>query len=534
MASSPREIRIVLIALYQCNSFGIRVISDVLKIHNHKIYNIFFKQNECDQMKLPTEHEKYLLVNLIKDINPDLIGISTRSTFFPVARDITLRLKAGINVPVIWGGAHPTICPEESIEFADMICVGEGEESMVKLASKMSNRQEITGIEGLWIKKGDFIEKNNCRPLLDDLDSLPLPSFENKDCYTIENNSLYKGDLYYNDNLTNYLFMSARGCPFNCSFCSNSILRDIFKGKGPFIRQRSVGNVIKELVLAKKRFKKMRFIATNDEVFCLNKEWIKEFASKYKNEIGLPLHCDIHPNYVDEETIRFLRNAGLRTISVGIQSGSERTRTQFYGRNTPDMELKNMAGIFKKYKIFPSYDLIFDNPLETPEDVKTTLNFMLSLPRPYRINMYSLQYHPKTKLTKWLLSEKLISPGDIDGVSYKGFEQWHVKYNDVEEKKELTFLYKLFLLLSSVVNFSKNDPSKVISIFPRWFIRFLQKNKCFKRYHIFTDWILLFPKLTSGLSLLCQGRFLRVWRVCLESCLIILSPAPYTKNESGK
>jgi len=513
MANSPREIRIVLIALYQYNSFGVRVISDVLKIHNHKIYNIFFKQDKFDQMKLPTEHEKYLLVNLIKDINPDLIGISTRSTFFPVARDITLRLKESIGVPVIWGGTHPTICPEESIEFADMICVGEGEESMVELAGKMSNRQEVAGIKGLWIKKGDFIEKNDCRPLLDNLDNLPLPSFENKDCYAIENSSLYKKDPYYNNSLTHYLFMSARGCPFGCSFCSNSILKDIFKKKGPFVRQRSVGNVIKELVLAKKRFKKMRFIETNDEVFCLNKEWIKEFSKQYKHEIGLPLLCSTHPNFVDEEAICFLRNAGLRTISVGIQSGSERTRTQFYGRNTPDMELEKMAKIFKKYKIFPSYDLIFDNPLETPEDVKTTLHFMLSLPRPYRISMYSLQYYPKTKLTKWLLSEKLIFPSDIDGVSYKGFEHCHVKYNCLGEKKELTFLYKLFLLLSSVVNFSKNDPSKVISICPRWFIRFLEENKYFKKYHILTDWILLLPKLTRGLSLLCQGDFPMIWRV---------------------
>ena len=170
--------KIVLISLYHYGAFSTRLLRDVLRTYNHKVFNIFFKRDKTNYMDLPTEHEKKLLIDLIKDINPDLIGISIRSTFFPVAKDITVRLKSNFDTPVIWGGVHPTICPEECIEFADIVCIGEGENPVVELASKLKSNENITNIKGLWIKKNNTIIKNELPNLLEDLDSLPLPSFD--------------------------------------------------------------------------------------------------------------------------------------------------------------------------------------------------------------------------------------------------------------------------------------------------------------------------------------------------------------------
>lgn len=510
--SQYENIKIVLISLYQYGSFGTRILRDVLRTHNHRVFNIFFKKDKTNYMQLPTEYERKLLIDLIKDIKPDLIGISLRSTFFPVARDITFKIKENMDTPVIWGGVHPTICPEESIEFADMICIGEGEKLMLELSDKLLNHQDINTIKNLWIKKDNSVIKNETQNLIENLDSLPLPDFEDENIYAIENDRLHKGDSYYNDDLTHYNFMTGRGCPFHCDFCSNSILKKIFENKGNFIRQRGVENVIDELKLAKKRFRKLKTISSNDEILALNKDWLKEFCRRYKDEINLPFHCDIYPNLVIEEIIMLLKDAGLKTITVGIQSGSERIRTQLYGRNTSETQLKKASAILKKFHIFPSYDLIFDNPLETENDVKETLSFMLQLPRPFRINMYSMQYHPKTKLTERLLKENLILPTDVDGVSLKGFNQWHVNLYHKNQKHGRVFLYRLFELLSSFIILSRKNPNKVMPVFPRWFIRFIENNICFRKYPQLTDWVVILPKITFGLGLLFQGKIGKLCR----------------------
>ncbi|MEW6556587.1 MAG: radical SAM protein [Elusimicrobiota bacterium] len=504
--------KIVIITLYQYGAFGSMVLSDVLKSTNHSVFNIFFKKDKTNVMELPTEKEKKLLVDLIKDINPELIGISTRSTFFPVAKDITLKLRENVRSPIIWGGVHPTICPEECIQVADMICVGEGEKVVIELADGLANKQDTSKIKGLWLKKNGSVIQNEPQMLLQDLDELPLPSFDEKDTYSIENNCIQEGEPYYNDNLIHYNFMTGRGCPFHCNFCSNSILKNIFENKGPYIRQRTVQNVIEELKLAKKRFKKLRSVSSNDEIFVLNKEWLKEFCKQYKSEINLPFHCDIYPTFINEDIIKMLVDAGLRTITVGIQSGSEQIREHCYGRKTSEVELKKKAEILKKFHIFPSYDLIFDNPIETENDIKNTLLFMLGLPRPFRINMYSLQYHPKTQLTETFLQQKIILPDDIDGASVKGFNQWHVNFDSETQKQELVFLYKLFELLSSFINLSKKNPGRVISVFPRWLIRLIEKNNYFRKYPQLTNWIAFLPKLTFGLGLVFQCEFKRLWR----------------------
>ena len=461
---------------------------------------------------MPTGHEKKLLVDLAEKLRPDIVGISVRSTFFPVAKDITALIKSLSRVPVIWGGAHPTVCPEESIRFADMICIGEGEKPLLELADKLANKQDATTIRGLWVNTDGTVVKNPTGELLQDLDSLPLPEYNFDNNYIIEDGVLEEGDPYYNDNLTHYNFMTARGCPFQCDFCSNSVLKEIFRDRGSFIRQRSVANIITELKYVKSRFKKLQVISSNDEVFTLNKNWLTEFCRLYKKELCLPFHCDIHPSSVTEEVMAMMNEAGLKTVSLGVQSGSERIRRELYGRNTSDEQIKEAGRIFKKFGIFPSYDLIFDNPLETKDEMRKTLGLMLSLPRPFRINMYSLQYHPRTKLTEKFLREEIIKQEDIDGKSLKGFNQWHVRLDWKKQDPGIVHAYKIFLLLSTFVNLSKKDSSRVLVLFPKFFIRYLAGSRFFMNNHRFTDWITFLPKVSYGISLILQGEFSKLMR----------------------
>jgi hypothetical protein len=219
---------------------------------------------------------------------------------------------------------------------------------------------------------------------------------------------------------------------------------------------------------------------------------------------------------VTEEKIAALSKMGLRTISMGVQSGTERIRLELFGRNTPDAMIRNAARLFKKYKIFPSYDLILDNPLETEAEVRKGLYFMMSLPGRFRLNLYSLQYHPKTAFTEKLLAAGLITEKDIDGVSLKGLDNWHIRVDRKTNNKEIIFLQRLFLMLGSFIPTSKKKTNRVIPLFPRWFIALLDKTPLFRKHLFLTGWTAWLPKATFALGLVFQldfsGLFRRIWR----------------------
>jgi radical SAM superfamily enzyme YgiQ (UPF0313 family) len=502
-------LHVVLISLYHFGAFGARVLADLLKARGHRVSLVFFKRDKTNEMALPTRREMALLGELLKELAPGLVGISTRSTFFPVARDITAAVRPDLGVPVIWGGTHAIVCPEECIRYADIVCSGEGEEPLVMLADALLKNEDYSRIPGLLVRAPDGTVTDNGSYFFDkDLDSLPLPGFgDPASSYVIEDDRCDNREPYYNESLVHYNFMTGRGCPFHCDFCSNSVLSKVSGGKFRRLRQRSVDNVIRELALAKKTFRNLLSVSSNDELFGLDPVWLREFCSRYREEIGLAFHCDIHPLYVTEEKISMLAGMGLKTISMGLQSGNERIRREVLGRNTPGPMLEKAAALFRKYGIFPSYDLIFDNPLETAGEVRETLHFMMRLPRPFRMNMYSLQYHPKTALTRRLLEAGLIREEDVDGVSLKGFSQWHMRPDLKTGGAEMVFLYRLFLMLGAFIQFSRKYPERVMPVFPVWFILLLDRLPLLRACPALTAWADYLPKATFAAGLLLRLEF---------------------------
>ena len=148
--------KISLISIYpSIHDFGLRIASSVLKQAGHDV-NIFFLMKEFHQKYSETAMND--LVKLTK--GSDLAGISLMSNFFDNAVQITRKLRDNYDFPILWGGTHPTIRPEESLDYADMVCIGEGEETLVELTDKIQNKQYYYDVKGMGFNdKG----KNNCK-----------------------------------------------------------------------------------------------------------------------------------------------------------------------------------------------------------------------------------------------------------------------------------------------------------------------------------------------------------------------------------
>jgi len=327
-------------------SIGIAHLSAILKQNNHQVELI-------DSTFGITDNE---IINKTKKFNPDLIAITTATNDFHYAKHISNLLKP-LNIPLIAGGYHPTLAPEESIKHFDMICIGEGEHAILELA----NNPNSLDIKNIWFKKGNEIIKNPTRPLIEDLDKLPFPD-----------RSIYDYKKYLSWNHNTATFLTSRGCPFQCTYCINHALQKLYKGKGTYVRFRSVDNLLKEMKQVIEKYKPTS-IEFYDDTFTLNKERIDEFCKKYPKEINLPFTINARVNAVTKDMLIKLKKAGLTRVSIGVESGDEYITNKILKRHMTNEQIiqtfkwAKQAGI-KTY----SFNMI-GVPFETKSSIKKTI-----------------------------------------------------------------------------------------------------------------------------------------------------------------
>jgi radical SAM superfamily enzyme YgiQ (UPF0313 family) len=375
------------------------------------------------------------IVELSKDT--DLIGISVVSPYFKWAVQVTQALKRTLDVPVLWGGIHPTVQPEESLEHADMVCLGEGEEALVELATKMDSGQDFCDVSGMWFKENGKIIKNAMRPLIQNLDTIPLPDNDYADKYLL----CGKHILPMNDDRLKkysglkkktYKTLPTRGCLYACTYCCHSALKKLYPNQN-YIRKRSIDNIIKELMEVKNA-DRIKF--SDDHFFSYNEEEIEDFCRKYKKSINLPLMIlGVSPGAFSRRKLALLVDAGLVYLKVGIQTGSKNTK-KLYKRSHSNKRIIQIAKEIHEFGISEvTYDIIIDNPWESDEDLIETLMFLTKLPVPYKLSIFSLRFYPGSAMYE-MAKSKGIEEDELK-------ENYNVDFHDLKNN----YLNKLFVLM---------------------------------------------------------------------------------------
>ena len=340
-----------------------------------------------------------------------------------------------------------------------MVCLGEGEEAMLELVENMESGKSYFNTRNIWFRKGSDIVKNDPRNLIEDLDTLPFQDFDINTHYIVKNSHIVKmtEDLLYDympiwrpETSVGYFAMVTRGCPYSCAYCFNHKFNTMYKGKGKIIRSRTFSNVISELAEILGKYKKFGTIHFVDDSFICNTNvnWPKEFCSSYKKNINLPFSCLSTLAQVEEESFRLLVDAGLCYVQVGIQSGSERT-LKLFNRHTNKQLFLDKLNIINKFKaqLMPIYDVILDNPYDTEQDLIDTIEFLIKIPKPFKLNLFSLTFLPGTPLYERAIKEGVISNGKTYIKNSSIFNKW-VYLNQLIflipslSEKQLEFLLK--------------------------------------------------------------------------------------------
>lgn len=397
--------RVVLISLFDGGSYGHRSISATLSENNFEVIDLFGFWYLQDLKDMPPESTGNI-VNLVRDLKPDLIGFSVISTIgFSYARQVSLALRQACTAPIIFGGVHSTLTPQITLNeaHADFVCIGEGEDSIVDLCKNLSIGSSGEGIHGIMTKSNPTYVP---RSLPQQLDSYPFQKVSDHNSYSIlSNGEICPGDLKTKERV--YSTRCSRGCPFHCSFCSNAKLRSI-SGTGKYVRSRSVNKVIEELIGHKKINSRCDSIWFWDDTFPTETSWVAEFAQQYKRDINLPFIAWFNPKTVIEENIRLLTDAGLKSAIMGIDSASSSTRNGVFLRKETDDEIAKADAIFSKMNLSKQYDFMINHPWESHSELQDLFRMARNFKPPFILNMHDLIILPGTNLAERAVTEGII------------------------------------------------------------------------------------------------------------------------------
>lgn len=427
---------------------GIMVISSLLKQHGF------------DSEVIEADYE--IIKSRFLEDNPAILAFSTPTIYSQTYLELNRKLKQDFDFFSAFGGPHPTYFPEMiENEGVDAICIGEGEYPMLELLQKLTANESVLQLDNWWIKQNGKVHKNTLRPLIQDLDHLPLPDHEI--FRTASPRSIWQA-----------LVMTSRGCPYTCTYCYNHIYKELYRGKGKIVRQRSVDNVIAELKTLKTH-KSYKFIRFLDDLFILSSQWIEEFSKKYKEEIALPFSCLVRANLVTPEIIQNLKEAGCWRIVMGLESGDEHVRNTIFKRGMSEEEIISAAEIIKDAGIKLVTANILGSPGSSFEADLKTLDLNIKI-KPDYAGVSLLQPYPKTEIHNYAKKLGMLDSSQLDLSESTVSRTSTLKYEDPKEKDRIENLQKLFFLpvefpwMLSIVKKMIKFPAKRFYhfIFSRW------------------------------------------------------------------
>jgi anaerobic magnesium-protoporphyrin IX monomethyl ester cyclase len=341
------------------------------------------------------------LLEVIEEFEPDVTGVSVTEDTCLVGFELADAVRTASKSRIIFGGVFCMAEPETVIAHpsVDMVCIGEGEIALSELLRNLEVGGSITGVEGLWVKAEDgAIVRNAVAPPVD-LDKLPFP-----DLSLIDDRHFYlpmAGHAYKMVHLS-----SQRGCPRRCTYCCNQLFLDAYEGyiREYLGRKMSIPRFIDTFLHLKDTYD-FNFFQIMDEDFLLRSlADIKHFHDLYKERVGLPFWIQAEANHVTEDKIRYLRDAGLAAIAIGIETGSDYVREQVYRRHTSREATLRAFEIMHKHGIRTSGNVIVGAPHEGRREIFESIDLVTKC-RPGALNVNVLAPYRGTEIREYCVEK---------------------------------------------------------------------------------------------------------------------------------
>ncbi len=261
------------------------------------------------------------------------------------------------------GGPGPSFFKEQCLQECsaiDAVCVGEGEYTVRELVARLAKGEELTGCQGTILNSKDGIVHNPMRPLIEDLDALPVYALDLVDMHR------YQPPVGHYSRLPIAQMMSARGCPMECIYC--------YKVNGKSIRLRSAMSVVDEIEYYVTHFgvKEIKFW---DDLFTFDKKRVHEICEEIvRRNLDITWFCASRVDTIDEAMIESMAKAGCWCILYGVETGVPKNQKTI-GKNLDLSKVGNTIKLTHKHGIKSFATFILGIPGETYEEGLQTIEF---------------------------------------------------------------------------------------------------------------------------------------------------------------
>ena len=332
------------------------------------------------------------IVSAVRKINPQIVGItmntSTRFEGLCLAKEIKNTLK----IPIILGGPHPTLMPEQILKnypYIDYLVRNEGEYVCLNLLDALEANEKLNKIKGISYKEGGKIFHNERAEPLKDLDTLPYPEYKFFNLKGYAKHPLHPKEFLEYPAAS---IITSRGCPFNCTFCSSSHLW------GHKIRFRKPKEIVDEIEYLYSE-KNVRFVFFYDDNFTADKKRVVDIC---KTIIERGLHkkikwlCKSEVNVITREMLEWLKKAGCCVIEYGIEDGSPEGLKFFRKPHTIQQVLEAFKLTHEAGLEIVAY-FIIGGDHESPENVQRKKKFIEKI-NPTLVTASLLLAYPGTEI----------------------------------------------------------------------------------------------------------------------------------------
>ncbi len=340
----------------------------------------------------------YLRVkNLVRTYRPRIIGFTAVSSQFSTITELARLVKnVDERIITVCGGVHPTIYPECLLEedSLDGVFIGESEHAFVEFLQRIDASLPYESTDNFAYVKNGKIIRNPLKPLITNLDELPYPD---KKIYPYKEAIAAAGYAP---------FVFSRGCPYLCTYCCNHAIANRYGLSKNKMRCRSVESSIREIEEAL-TIVEMNRIVIRDDIFGLDRGWMKEFCQSYKKRINQPFSVFSRADIIDDEYAQLLKEAGCSTIAIAIESGNDYIRNNVMNKNISKNQIKRSFEISRKHGLETTGINLIGVPNETEEMIWETILFNRSInPTNSRANIF----HPYkgTKLGDYCFTKGLV------------------------------------------------------------------------------------------------------------------------------
>ena len=275
-------------------------------------------------------------------------------------------LSEQYSLPVAVVGPYATCRPTQaaSIPGVRALVLGEYETPTLALMKAFRDGQDPDGIQGLWVNGPDGLVRGELGPLVEDLDSLPLPD---RDLFDYGRIVQETGEAH---------FKVARGCGLWCGHCFNDWYMDLYAGRGRFMRRRSVGNVLEEIAAVTEAYEGAESLAFYDHGFTLDADWLKEFVAAYPKRCSLPFRCHVCLSQFTPELAHTLATGGCKWVHTHLGSGSRFIREEILSMHLGNREIIDACHTFRDAGLNIAAEVFVGCPYESEITVEETLELV--------------------------------------------------------------------------------------------------------------------------------------------------------------